>query len=184
MFHKLKNCRNGEEAQYETGVEITEKSGRISFLFDAKHTEYYCPHEGYNKIHSQGDACEVLIGSDPERGEYFEMEISPRGDLMLARITHHGYEPSGRPLLDVNLIDESFITGWAKKTDDGYIAEISFEKDKVMADGGEIYFNAYRLETEGGTLGNKKHLLALNPTLRPKFHVKESYLWLKDYVNK
>ena len=32
----------------------------------------------------------------------------------------------------------------------------------------EIYFNAYRLETDGGEMD--KHLFALIPTMRPKFH--------------
>ena len=62
----------------------------------------------------------------------------------------------------------------------------SFNKDAVrkglgdICYDGEIYFNAYRLETDGGEMD--KHLFAMNPTMRHKFHTPEYYVYLKDYV--
>ena len=46
---------------------------------------------------------------------------------------------------------------------------------------GEVYFNAFRLETDGGVIN--KYLYALNPTFVPKFHITEKFLWLKDYAD-
>lgn len=53
---------------YRTTVDITKKDGRLTFVFEAENSQYFCPRSGYNEIHSVGDACEILIGSDPERG--------------------------------------------------------------------------------------------------------------------
>ena len=45
---------------------------------------------------------------------------------------------------------------------------------------GEIYFNAYRLDTDGEV--TEKHLFALFPTMQRKFHVPKYYQYLKEYV--
>ena len=54
MLYTLKNCRNGGPAPYETTVDITEENNVITFRFTATHSSFYCPHQGYNKIHSEG----------------------------------------------------------------------------------------------------------------------------------
>lgn len=178
MIYELKNCRNGEAAPYATTVEITEQNGRLRFFFRAEHSSYYCPYKGYNKIHSEGDACEVLIGNDPERKTYFEMEISAKGDLMLARMVNHGFEQSGDPILELHFEDVPFIEGKVEHFDGGYTACISFEKSAVCTHGdAPVYFNAYRLETDGGEMD--KHLFALNPTMYPKFHHPECFIDLE-----
>ncbi len=41
-------------------------------------------------------------------------------------------------------------------------------------------FNAYRLETDGGEMD--KHLFALIPTMRPKFHAPAYFALLKDHT--
>ena len=56
MIYQLKDCRTGGEAVYNTTVEITEKDNTLTFRFVAEHSAYYCPHSGYNQIHSEGDA--------------------------------------------------------------------------------------------------------------------------------
>ena len=73
MIYELKNCRDGSAATYKTTVDITENNEILTFKFFAENTEFYCPHHNYNDIHSEGDACEVLIGSDPERKFYYEI---------------------------------------------------------------------------------------------------------------
>lgn len=180
MLYELKNCRNGQAAPYKTTVDITRTGNRITFVFTAENTRYYCPHSGYNKIHSEGDACEVLIGSDPERKTYFEIEISPKNDLMLAKMVNHGMDEKNEPILDIHFIEDCFLESQVTLTDTGYIASVSFDETHVMGDGGEVYFNAYRLETDGGEMD--KHLFALFPTMRHKFHVPEYFQFLKDYV--
>ena len=92
MLYELKNCRDGSPATYRTTVDITEKDNIITFAFTAEHSSFYCPHQGYNQIHSEGDACEILIGSDPERKVYYEIELSPNGDLMLAEMVNLGVD--------------------------------------------------------------------------------------------
>ncbi len=180
MQYELKNCRDGSPATYRTTVDITEREGVVTFRFDAAHSSFYCPYADYNKIHSEGDACEVLIGSDPERREYYEIEISADGVLMLARMTYNGVDEHGVPVLGLDFVEDSFVEGSVEKTEDGYIATVSFDKKKILSGDGEIYFNAYRLETDGGEMD--KHLFALVPTMRPKFHAPSYFAFLKDYI--
>lgn len=180
MVYSLKNCRNGENAVYATTVEIKEENGRVFFKFVAENSKYYCPHGEYNGIHSEGDACEILIGSDPERRWYYEIEISPQNKLMLAKMEYTGVDEQGNPVLNIHFVDDCFLKSSVTKTENGYIAEISFDKASVITGDGEIYFNAYRLETDGGEM--EKHLFALFPTLQGKFHVPPVYRYLKDYV--
>ena len=179
MKYLLKNCRNGEDAVYKTELEITEKDGRLFFQFRAENSQYYCPHENYNDIHSEGDACEILIGSDPERRFYYEIEINPKGRLMLAKMEYCGVDENGDPMLNIHFVKDCFLDSRTALFDNGYEAEISFDKKDIMTGEGEIYFNAYRLETDGGEM--EKHLFALIPTMKGKFHVPTKYDYLKKY---
>ena len=181
MKYELKNCIDGSKAVYRTGFEVSEKDGVLTFVFEAENSEYYCCAPGYNNIHSMGDVCELLIGTDPERGIYYEIEVSPIGDLMIARMTNHGVDENGKPILDIDFVEEPFIKVNMTKTENGYIATLVFDKKNIMTDENEVYFNAYRIETDGGE--PEKHLFALNPTMRGKFHVPDKFLWLKDYIN-
>ena len=180
MIYELKNCRTGEKGAYTSTVDITEKDGELSFFFHSENTEYFCPHDFYNGIHSDGDACEVLIGTDPERRVYYEIEISAEGLLMLAKMTNRGIDKDGEIILDIGFVDEPFVKTEYVKTENGYDARITFKIDDIRTGEGEVYFNAFRLETDGGE--HDKHLFALNPTLVPKFHMTDKFLWLKDYV--
>ena len=182
MIYELKNCRTGEKAVYKSTVEITEKEDILTFRFTAENCQFYCPNPGFNGIHTEGDAFEIIIGSDPERKCYYELEISPLGDIMQCEMHYHGLDSDGDPDLDWDLIDEPFAFGKAEKTETGYIAELSFDKKKISKQNEEIYFNVFRTETDGGE--TEKHLFALNPTMVGKFHIIEKYLFLKDYVNK
>ena len=180
MRYELKNCRDGSPATYPTTVDITEQDQILTFHFEAEHTSFYCPHDNYNDIHSEGDACEVLIGSDPARRIYYEIEISAKGDLMLAEMVNHGVDEKGEPILEIHFVKDCFLQSRVERTEKGYTATVSFDKRLVMSGEGELYFNAYRLETDGGEMD--KHLFALNPTMRPKFHAPSYFLYLKDYV--
>lgn len=180
MIYNLKNCRDGSEATYDTTVEIKESDGRLYFKFVAKNSQYYCPHHNYNDIHSSGDACELLIGSDPERKKYYEIEISPENKQMIALMTYCGDDESGEPQLELQFVEQSFMESHVALTDDGYIAELWFDESSIRTCDGEIFFNAYRLETDGGE--SEKHLFALSPTMRGKFHTPEYFVYLKDYI--
>lgn len=103
----MKDNRDGSEAVYETSVGISETDTEITFAFDAKHSGFYCPYHEYNEIHSCGDAVEVLIGTDPGRGKYYEIEVSPENGKMLALMRYLGTDGEGKVKLDIGFIDES-----------------------------------------------------------------------------
>lgn len=185
MKYELKNNRNGAKAVYQTTVEIKEEAGIISFRFVAENSQYYCPRRGYNKIHSCGDACEVIIGSDPNREVDYEIEISPCNELLVAKMRYLGIsEGNGPAKLDINFVEEEdcFVESEVVRTENGYIATLRFPKEKIMTGDGPIYFNAYRLETDGGEM--EKHLFALNPTLCGRFHTPSAYVYLDEYITK
>ena len=177
---KFLDCKTGSEAVYATELNITETAQDLTFEFFVDHTEYFCCSPGYNKIHSLGDVCEILIGTDPQRKVYYEIEISPIGDLMIAEMTNRGVDENGKPILDINFVKEPFIDAKTEKTENGFVAKLTFPKDKIRTGDGDIYFNAYRIETDGGE--PEKHLFALNPTMCGRFHVPSRFVWLKDYV--
>ena len=180
MTYELKNCRDGAPATYNTTVDISENNGVLTFKFFAEHTEFYCPHHNYNDIHSEGDACEVLIGSDPERRFYYEIEISPENKLMCALMENKGDDENGVPILEINFVEDCFVESSVTRNESSYEAIVSFPKDKILSGDGDVYFNAYRLETDGGEMD--KHLFALSPTMKPKFHRPSHFLWLKEYL--
>ena len=181
MKFELKNCINGEKAVYKTELEIKKSGDRLTFIFDCENSELFCCDSGYNKIHSMGDVCELLIGTDPKRGLYYEIEISPIGELMIAAMTNRGVDSEGKPILDIGFIDEPFVTAKCEKTSTGFKAIAEFDISSIRTSGDDVYFNAYRIETDGGE--PEKHLFALNPTMQPKFHVPSKFLWLADCVD-
>ena len=124
----------------------------------------------------------MLIGTDPGRGKYYEIEVSPENGKMLALMRYLGTDGEGKVKLDIGFIDESkcFFRSSVTRTSDGYVAVITINKDEAGLNGDGVYFNAYRLETDGGE--PEKHLFALNPTMCGKFHVPSKYVYLKDFV--
>lgn len=101
---------------------------------------------------------------------------------MLALMRYLGTDGEGKVKLDIGFIDESkcFFRSSVTRTSDGYVAVITINKDEAGLNGDGVYFNAYRLETDGGE--QEKHLFALNPTMCGKFHVPSKYVYLKDFV--
>lgn len=180
MQYALKNCRDGSTAVYVTTLEVTETAGRLCFTFTAKNSQYFCPFHRYNDIHSSGDICELLIGSDPEGKVYYEIEITPENVLMIGVIRHGGFDGEGNPRLELALTEPCFIDSRVTRTEDGYVAELCFDRECVRTGDGEVTFNAYRIETDGGE--SEKHLFALIPTLRPKFHVPAVFEPLDRYI--
>lgn len=182
MVYELKNCRNGEACERPTTVEITAKDeNTVEFIFRCEMTTYNCPCNYYNGIHTaRGDAVEILIGTDPARRVYYELEMSAEGQLMLAKMTNRGLDENNSPMLDIGFVDVPFFKCEYEKTEKGYNSRITLCLDDIRTGEGEVYFNAFRIETDGET--PNKHLYALNPTFVPKFHMTDKFLWLKDYV--
>lgn len=182
MVYELKDNRTGEKAPRSTTVEITEKDGEVTFFFRAEASKCFCAHEGYNAMHCEGDVCEVFIGTDPERKVYYEIEISPRGEIFLAKVTYGGADSEGIPILQLDYVDadKNFLTTAVTGTETGYTAEIRLRLEDIRTGDGEIFFNAYRIETDGGE--PDKHLIALRPTKRSRFHVPPYYGLLREYL--
>lgn len=178
----LKNCRNGEDAVYETSLKISKNGDEVTFEFDCKNSKCYCPHDEYNDFHCEGDVCEIFIGSSRERNSYYEMQLSPENKLFLGKITYKGWdEENQRPLTDLELIPTPFVKTKTNKTDNGYSATLTFSLSDVNSGDGEFFFNAFRIDTDGGE--TEKHLFSLYPTYRPKFHVPQYFGYLKDAVD-
>ena len=185
MKYELKDCRTGkDEIERKTTIEIREENGILTFVFTAKNCKYYCPYNEYNKIHSDGDIVEILIGTDRERKQYYEIEVSPFNDLMLAKMTYNGEDNKG-PILDIDFVENPFVQTETIVKGNDYIITVKFDKTKISTGEGEIYFNAYRIDTDGGKCLEEEQLLfALNPTMRGKFHTPAKFVWLKEYLQK
>jgi hypothetical protein len=77
---------------------------------------------------------------------------------MIAKIINKGRDENNFPVLDINFIEDCFVKSNVEKTDNGYIAEVEFELKNIMSGDGDVYFNVYRLETDGGEM--EKYLFA------------------------
>ena len=183
MKYLLKNNRDGTASMYRTTVEVSQDERNIYFNFVAEHSNYYCPYHNYNDIHSCGDAVEILIGIDPARKIYYELEVNPDNSKMLAKMTVTELDGDGAAKLNIEFVDEKdcFFTSSTAKTSGGYIVCIVIDKVRLNMPVEQIYFNAYRLETDGGEM--EKHLFALNPTMCGKFHVPTRYVMLRDHLS-
>jgi hypothetical protein len=183
MEFQLKDCRTGaEETARKTTVKIEERDNVLTFTFTAENCKFYCPYDKYNDLHSDGDICEILIGTDVDRKHYYEIAVSPRNDVMLAKMTYKGEDENG-PVLGLDFIDEPFIETEVAVKNNGYVATVKFDKTKISTGNGEIFFNAYRIDTDGGRcVGSNQLLFALNPTMRGKFHTPEKFVLIKDYL--
>lgn len=183
MKYLLRNNRDGTAAVYETTVDVSQDEQYVYFDFVAEHSSCYCPYANYNDIHSCGDAVELLIGTDPARKTYYELEVNPKNAKMLAKMTVTELDGDGAAKLKIDFIDENdcFFRSTARKTNSGYEVNIAIDKVKSGMRDDKIYFNAYRLETDGGEM--EKHLFAINPTRCGKFHVPTRYVMLRDYLS-
>ncbi len=180
MPYILSNTRNGKTPIYKTELRIENRPSEIVFHFMAEHSAYYCPYSGYNDNHYEGDACEVFIGVEPDRSRYFEIEVTPNNGLFFGIITYSGKNAQGAPITSIQYVDEKdcFVCSKTEKTSRGYNVEIAIDKVGLQAEGKKLFFNAYRIETDGGE--RDKHLFALNPTMQSVYHVPERFVPL-DY---
>ncbi len=178
MDFQLLDCRTGRKAIYKTYLRICEENDGLHFRFIAECASSFCPYSGYNENHYEGDVCEVFIGVGPNPQTYYEVEATPNNDIFLAQITYQGKRDNGAPLFTGKMIpmDQCFVRSKVQKAYGGYIAEIIIDKEKVFQSGDNLYFNAYRIETDGGQ--RDKHLFALNPTMQPCFHLPEHFIEL------
>ena len=176
-MQQLLNSRNGSKLDFLTTVAISETETQYVFSFFAENSKFYCPYENYNEDHWEGDVCEIFIGDRRDLSHYYEIEVSPKGGLFLARI----FNPGNPDLIEVDLIENDMVVHCAEIVGSDYRVEIKINKAKLNIPVEEIVFNAFRIETDGGE--TNKHLIALSPTMYDdQFHVTEAFVPLRKYL--
>ncbi len=171
MFYTLKNNRTGEKTHLTTTVEVIVSDGIIKFDFDCKKSKMFSANEGFNTNIYDGDVCEAFVCVDGNREHYFELEVAPNNSVFYKRV----FNPKGgtRQSFDMENVVKSNVVI------DGENYKVHFEVPLSSMDWDgvtPILFNAYRIETEGGT--TNLHLLAVNPTLSDTYHKPEFFIEL------
>jgi hypothetical protein len=182
MIYELKNCRTGNSIdEFKTTVEILITEDKyLTFKFDCKNSQFYSANYKYNSNIYNGDVCEAFICTSENVNEYYEIEVAPNNCQFFKKMTYFGSEfVDGGCKLNIIaepiLENENFLVSKVEKNGNDYKVEFSVPLDKIGYDKKlGIRLNAYRIETEGGE--TDKHLLALNPTFVPSFHVPEKFV--------
>lgn len=98
------------------------------------------------------------------------MEVAPDGSCSIWLIVNKGnfhYKVKKK-------IKRNFLTTERRPKENGYFLAFSFSEAKLKKFGEELYFNLFRIETDGGE--KEKYLFALNRTHRSHlFHESEVF---------
>lgn len=178
MILEMVNSRNGEQAEYKTTLEVIDLGDTFKFVFYCEHTGFYCPFKNYNDPIYKGDICELHIGTDPKREEYFEISVNQENAMFISKHKYCGLDENGHPILQVNL-QPKFAESTIDIDGNNYTATLLVKKADIMNGDGEIYFNAYRIECDGDTQG--KHGMAVFCPYG-KFNTPSKFQFIKDYV--
>ncbi|MBR1868002.1 MAG: hypothetical protein IJ800_05430 [Clostridia bacterium] len=166
-----------DNVTFDYGVFLTELDYEITgdafvFKFDCFRSQLFSASEKDNDDLFNGDVAEVFIRTGKDQNEYFEIEVAPNGKKFFAKIKLDGED------IGVNFLDPSMIDAEVYPYKSGYKAIIRIPFVSVEHKSGEeVYFNAFRIETEGGI--PEKNLLALYPTTTGKFHDPSAFHKLK-----
>jgi len=170
---KLVDAETGNKAVYDTVFTATEEENKYVFTYMCSNCLYHTPYTAYNDKHYLGDVCELFIG---KREGYYEIEVSPNGSVFFAELQFDLAKGTRKATyLDKSLCDKYLCTE-ATHTEKGYQVVIEIDK-ALFTDYEEIFYNAYRIETDGGTA--EKYLFALFPTSCRSFHTPSSFQKLK-----
>ena len=170
MMAYLKENVTGEQTPITTVLHYSRIGNELHFKFVCENSKLFSAYSGYNEPIYRGDVCEVFLCTSGNIKEYYEIEVAPNGAVFFAKIVND------------NGLHTSFLENTIKTnveiTEVGYNVDIVVPCDVVgVNDNVPIMFNAFRIETEGGH--ENRHLLALSPTLVPRFHVPESFIEFK-----
>jgi hypothetical protein len=165
----LKENVTGEKTPFTTELNYSKVGNDLHFKFICNNSKLFSAFSGYNEPIYQGDVCEVFLCTGGDLREYYEIEVAPNGTVFFAKILNENG-------LHASFLENSIKTS-VEITDVGYNVEIIVPCDVIGANPNiPIRFNAFRIETEGGV--PNKNLLALSPTLVPRFHVPEKFIEL------
>lgn len=176
---ELKNNVTGQAIpEFATTVDVTMTETEIIFDFFCKNSKYFSFTDVYNGPIYDGDVCEAFICTGDDITSYYEIEVAPNGCMFLEKIKNNMNPEDPNDVIEYP-IDDCFLTSKVELLGGGdYKCTFSVPLDKIGYDKNKgLKFNAYRIETEGGF--TNKNLLALNPTLKDKFHCPESFIEFK-----
>ncbi len=167
MKCELKNTYTGEQTPFKTVLEYGRYEGGTYFNFDCENSALFSAYDKDNEPIYKGDVVELFICTSGDRRKYYEIEVAPNGTTFFAKILNENG-------LHAEMLDRAFDSK-VIKIDGGYRVEIRIPDKAICLNlHGETVFNAYRIETEGGT--PEKNLLALNPTLCGSFHMPQFFI--------
>ncbi len=170
MYKKLKDAVTGKETPFTTTLSYTWRSRNLIFNFKCANSKCFSAYSEDNDPIYLGDVVELFLCTGKDPNEYYEIEVAPNGTRFFALIKNKGEK------LDTTFFAPPF-TADVRMTEGGYDVTITIPESSIGYTGKEkIRFNAYRIETEGGT--PEKNLLALNPTGKRAFHVPERFVTL------
>ena len=166
----LRENVTGEQTPFTTVLQYSRVGNELHFKFTCENSKLFSAYAGYNEPIYRGDVCEVFICTSGDIRDYYEIEVAPNGSVFFAKI----FNDNG---LNTTFLEQSFKAS-VEITKIGYDVEIIIPCDAIGVKAGvPIMFNAFRIETEGGV--PNKNLLALSPTLVPRFHVPEKFIEFK-----
>lgn len=129
------------------------------FYFKAQDSRLFSYSDKYNDDLYNGDVCEIFIKYG-KKNHYYEIEVAPNGAVFLADIENINGKFNGLRL------SNNFTKTTVKCGQNDYIVKIKIPRSLIKTK--KVEFNAFRIETEGGT---KQNLYALYPTMCNTFHV-------------
>ena len=170
----LRNNRTADPVKdFETQAQVTLSETHLTFEFWCKNSKFYCAGDKYNSDIFEGDVCEAFVCTDGSRKHYYEIEVAPNNCVFLMKITNNGNGD-----IQLEAIDECFVESSVEKDGNDYTCKFSVPLDKIGYDEKiGILFNAFRIETEGGT--RDKNLLAWQPACDNTFHRPDVFIELK-----
>ncbi len=164
----LKETERGRNAVFKTELEYGRYDDGIYFNFDCDGSKLYSAYDEDNAELYRGDVCEVFIRVGENKRKYYEIEVAPNGKAFFSKIHYFSGRPKG------TFLPITFERKVIEK-DGGYKVEIKIPYSTINLKKGEnFYFNAFRIETEGGT--EEKNLYALSPTFALKFHRPKAFI--------
>ena len=168
MYRELRDNKTGEITPFKTTLNCDRYAGGMRFKFDCENSKKFSAYSEDNEPIYRGDVVELFICTGGNRNVYYEIEVAPNGTVFFAAIDYDNGAFSAK------MLDKAFE---ADVTDykNGYSVEIRIPDEAIgVKENVEVVFNAYRIETEGGT--PEKNLLAMNPTMCGCFHRPEYFI--------
>ena len=166
----FKNSRTGEDIPFTTEFTLEKKDGFFEVEYKCKNSKFYSANTGYNTPIYEGDVCEIFISLADDIYTYYEIEVAPNNSVFFKKVVNKGDKRQA-------FAEENTLKTSVEINGNDYTVKMIIPYASVNYDVNKgAYFNAYRIETEGGY--RDKNLLALNPTMSDTFHQPDKFIKL------